>query len=153
MANYVTIAGRALELRPGDSPERMERVADYVRRTLAELDARNAARGRELDDQGCALELALRLADELFMAQDENSRLRRELLPMRRRAFELERANDALTRDVARLTVDAQVKAADGGDAPEVQAADGAAAPPAAEGDATAAPPADEAAAPRQSDG
>ena len=104
MANdSVTIAGRDLRLAPGDSAERMEHVAEYARRVLADLDARNAARGCEHDAQGRALELALRLADELFMAQDENSRLRRELLPLRRRCYELEQANDAQNRELVRL--------------------------------------------------
>lgn len=138
MANEVNIAGRALRLAPGDSPERMERVAEYARRALAELDARNAAQGNEPDAQGRALELVLRLADELFMAQDENSRLRRELLPLRRRVFELEQANDALTRDMARLSADMKSNAAAAADevsnAADASAADHAAEPPQADG-------------------
>lgn len=99
----VVIGGRTLRLRTGDSAERMARVAEYVSRKLADAEVKNAADGAAADDAGNALEAALRLADELFMAQDENTRLRRDMLGLRQRQFELEKHCDELNREACAL--------------------------------------------------
>jgi hypothetical protein len=95
----INVGGRELELLPGDSAERMARVAEYVNRTLGDADVLSGARGQTDDEAGRALYAALRLADGLFMAQDENTRLRRDMLGMRQRQFELESRCDALNRE------------------------------------------------------
>lgn len=90
-----------MPLRPGDSPERMERVARYVEGAIKKCATRAAAHGRQPDDMGLMLESALELGDELFMAQDENTRLRRDLTGVREHVFDLERTNDELNRKVS----------------------------------------------------
>lgn len=98
---YVVVAGREVPIRPGDSMQRMERVARYVENTLAETQVRAEAHGREPDEAGRMLETILRLGDEVMLAQDENMRLRRELTGMRAHVFDLERANDELKREMS----------------------------------------------------
>lgn len=117
MANTVNVGGRELALGPGDSPLRMERVAQYAGRALEDERAHASARGGA-DAEELALRAALRLADELFMAQDENTRLRRDMLGLRERQFELERRCDEQQRELctlrARLEEAAHAGAADG---------------------------------------
>ena len=100
---YVVVAGRDVPLRPGDSRERMERVARHVEQALSETDVRAQAHDREPDEAGRLMETMLRLGDETFLAQDENTRLRRDLTGVRAHVFELERKNDELNREISVL--------------------------------------------------
>ncbi len=97
----VVVSGRDVPLRPGDSAERMERVARYVESAIKSCSTRAAAHGRQPDDMGLMLESALELGDELFMAQDENTRLRRDISGVREHVFDLERTNDELNRKIS----------------------------------------------------
>ena len=99
MADTGRIGGRELALRSGDSPRRMQRVAEYVERALEDERALGSAQ----DECERALCAALRLADELFLAQDENTRLRRDMLGLRERQFELERRCDGQQRELCAL--------------------------------------------------
>lgn len=100
---YVVVAGRDVPLCPGDSRKRMERVARHVEQALSETDVRAQAYGREPDEIGRLMETTLRLGDETFLAQDENTRLRRDLTGVRAHVFELERKNDELNREISVL--------------------------------------------------
>ncbi len=100
---YVMVAGRDVPLCPGDSRERMERVARHVEQALSETDVRAQAHGREPDEIGRLMETMLRLGDETFLAQDENTRLRRDLTGVRAHVFELERKNDEFNREISVL--------------------------------------------------
>lgn len=100
---YVVVAGRDVPLCPGDSRQRMERVARHVEQVLAETGVRASAQGREPDETGRLMETMLRLGDETFLAQDENTRLRRDLTGVRAHVFELESTNDRLNREMSVL--------------------------------------------------
>lgn len=100
---FVVVAGRDVPMCPGDSRERMERVARHVEQVLSETDVRAQAHGREPDEIGRLMETMLRLGDETFLAQDENTRLRRDLTGVRAYVFELERKNDELNREISVL--------------------------------------------------
>ena len=112
---YVVVSGREVPICPGDSAPRMERVARHVENTLAETAVRAKAHGREPDETGRMMETMLRLGDEAMLAQDENTRLRRDLTGMRAHVFDLERANDELNREVSvmRMRLEELEKAAD----------------------------------------
>ena len=71
----VSVGGKEYTIVSSDSPEHMKRVAAYADRKLRE----SAAVSRLPLAQAGAL-TALNLADELMKAQDENTRLRRELI-------------------------------------------------------------------------
>lgn len=101
-ARCVMLAGHALELDAGDSLARMERVAAHAGRVLGEARARREALGGT-DAGEDALYALMRMADGLFMAQDENTRLRRDMLGLRQRQFELERRCDELNRELSML--------------------------------------------------
>lgn len=101
-ARYVMLDGHALELDEGDSLARMERVAAHAGLALGEARVRREAQG-STDAAGDALYALLRMADKLFMAQDENTRLRRDMLGLRQRQFELERRCDELNRESSML--------------------------------------------------
>lgn len=77
----VRVAGKDYTLISEDSPEYLQRVAAYVDRRLME----NAAAAR-VPVSGAAILTAISLGDELMRAQDENQRLRRELLELRNAA-------------------------------------------------------------------
>lgn len=70
----VRIAGREYTLSDGGDPDRVRRVAALTDRAISEAAAGGAV-GREL----AATSAAMRLCDELVKAQDDNTRLRREL--------------------------------------------------------------------------
>lgn len=80
----VRVAGKEYTLVSSDAPEYMNRVAAYVDRKISETSL--AAR---LPIDKAAVLTSLNIADELMKSHDENSRLRRELMNVRR---ELEEA-------------------------------------------------------------
>ena len=68
------IAGRDYSISSSDSPEHMRRVAVYVDRKITEVSATGM-----LARESAAVVAALSIADDLLTAQDDNTRLRREL--------------------------------------------------------------------------
>lgn len=68
------IAGKDYTIRSADQPEHVRRMALYVDRKIIEMQHSGFV-GRE----DAAVITALTLSDELFAAQDDNTRLRREL--------------------------------------------------------------------------
>ena len=70
---------------------------------FGDLAGRYRALGSAQDECERALCAAMRLADELFLAQDENTRLRRDMLGLRERQFELERRCDGQQRELCAL--------------------------------------------------
>ncbi len=69
------IAGRDYTLTSSDAPEHVRRVAAYMDRKLAET-----ASSGFLNREASAVIAGLSIADELLNAQDDNTRLRRELM-------------------------------------------------------------------------
>lgn len=87
-ASYtLRIAGRDYTLTSADSPEHVRRVAVYVDRKIAESSSSGFV-GRET----AAVIAGLSIADELLTAQDDNTRLRRELMQARQELNELRHA-------------------------------------------------------------
>lgn len=84
----VHVAGREYTLVSSDAPEYMNRVAAYVDRKISET-----ALATRLPIDKAAVLTALNIADELMKSHDENSRIRRELMNVRR---ELEEARKGL---------------------------------------------------------
>lgn len=77
-AYTLRINGRDYTLTGTDSAEHMRRIGVYVDRKIAETGA-SAFMNREAS----AVIAALSIADELMSAQDDNTRLRRELMQAR----------------------------------------------------------------------
>lgn len=75
----VRVAGKEYTLVSSDSPEYMSRVAAYVDRKLEEISL-----STRLPSNMVAVLASLNMADELMKSHDENSRLRRELMAVRR---------------------------------------------------------------------
>ena len=73
----VTICGQDYTMVGVESPEHIKRVAIYVDRKMEETMLTY-----RLSQPMAAVLTALNLADELMQAQDENTRLRKELLAM-----------------------------------------------------------------------
>lgn len=84
----VHVAGREYTLVSSDAPEYMNRVAAYVDRKISET-----ALATRLPIDKAAVLTALNIADELMKSHDENSRIRREMMNVRR---ELEEARKGL---------------------------------------------------------
>lgn len=84
----VHVAGREYTLVSSDAPEYMNRVAAYVDRKISETSM--AAR---LPVDKAAVLTALNIADELMKSHDENSRLRRELMNVRRELEDARKGN------------------------------------------------------------
>lgn len=78
------IAGRDYTLTSSDPPEHVRRAAVYVDRKIAET-ASTGFMNRET----AAVIAGLTMADELLTAQDDNTRLRRELMQARQEIQEL----------------------------------------------------------------
>ncbi|MBE5786957.1 MAG: cell division protein ZapA [Clostridiales bacterium] len=72
------IAGRDYTLTSTDSPDHVHRMAVYVDRKIAETGSSSF-----VNRETAAVIAALSMADELLGAQDDNTRLRRELLQAR----------------------------------------------------------------------
>ena len=81
------IAGRDYNLTSSDAPEHVRRVAVYMDRKLAET-----ASSGFLNREAAAVIAGLSIADELLTSQDDNTRLRRELMQARQ---ELQEYRDA----------------------------------------------------------
>ena len=87
-ASYtLRIAGRDYTLTSADSPEHVKRVAVYVDRKIAETGSSGV-----VNREGAAVIAGLAMADELLTAQDDNTRLRRELMQARQELYELKHA-------------------------------------------------------------
>lgn len=71
----VTVGGRDYTMVGNDSAEHMHRVAVYVDRKMKELSM-----AAHLTGNMVAVLTAMNIADDLLKAQDENTRLRNELL-------------------------------------------------------------------------
>ena len=82
------IAGKEYTLTSSDAPEHVRRVAVYLDRKLAET-----ASSGFLNRESAAVIAGLSIADELLTAQDDNTRLRRELLQAMQELQELKNAN------------------------------------------------------------
>ena len=78
------IAGRDYTLTSSDAPEHVRRVAVYLDRKLAE-----AASTGFLNREAAAVIAGLSIADELLSVQDDNTRLRRELMQAQKELQEL----------------------------------------------------------------
>ena len=72
------IAGRDYTLTSGDAPEHVRRVAVYVDRKIAETQSSGF-----VNRESAAVIAGMAVADELLTAQDDNTRLRRELMEAR----------------------------------------------------------------------
>ncbi len=84
-ASYtLRIAGRDYTLTSADSPEHVKRVAVYVDRKIAETGSSGF-----VNRESAAVIAGLSMADELLTAQDDNTRLRRELMQARQELYEL----------------------------------------------------------------
>ncbi len=81
------IAGRDYTLTSGDAPEHVRRVAVYVDRKIAETQSSGF-----VNRESAAVIAGLSIADELLTAQDDNTRLRRELMQARQELNELKHA-------------------------------------------------------------
>jgi len=74
----VRVAGKEYALVTSDSPEHLSRVATYVDRQISETTF-----ATRQSKETAAVLVAMNIADELMKAQDENSRLRREIAALR----------------------------------------------------------------------
>lgn len=83
----VRVAGKDYPLVSSDPPEYMQRVAAYVDRKLEET-----AMSTRLPSSMVAVLASLNMADELMKSHDENTRLRRELLSVRKELEQLKSA-------------------------------------------------------------
>ncbi|MBE5771729.1 MAG: cell division protein ZapA [Clostridia bacterium] len=81
------IAGRDYTLKSTDSAEHVRRVAVYVDRKIAETGSSGF-----VNRETAAVIAGLSMADELLTAQDDNTRLRRELMQARQELNELKHA-------------------------------------------------------------
>ena len=78
---YVRVAGKEVALISEDDPAYLRRVAAYVDRKLNETAA-----AMRMSVPSAPVLTAIALGAELMRAQDENQRLRRELLALREQA-------------------------------------------------------------------
>ena len=81
------IAGRDYTITSADAPEHVRRVGVYMDRKIAET-----ASSGFVNRETAAVIAGLTIADELLTAQDDNTRLRRELLAARQQLQELKHA-------------------------------------------------------------
>ena len=84
------VAGKDYTISSADAPEHVRRMGTYVDRKIAET-ASSGFLSRETATVICALSLA----DELITAQDDNTRLRRELLEARQALKQKQETNHA----------------------------------------------------------
>ena len=82
------IAGRDYTITSSDAPEHVRRVAVYMDRKIAET-----ASSGFVNRETASVIAGLTMADELLTAQDDNTRLRRELMQARQEISELKHAN------------------------------------------------------------
>lgn len=76
----VRIAGRDYTMVGSDTPEHMHRVAVYVDRKMEELSVAS-----KMPPNMVAVLTAMNIADDLLKSQDENTRLRKELMQLHQR--------------------------------------------------------------------
>ena len=81
------IAGRDYTLTSTDSPDHVRRMAVYMDRKIAETSSSGF-----VSRETAAVIAGLSMADELLFAQDDNTRLRRELLQARQELQKLKYA-------------------------------------------------------------
>ena len=81
------IAGRDYTITSSDAPEHVRRVAVYMDRKIAET-----ASSGFVNRETASVIAGLSMADELLTAQDDNTRLRRELMQARQELNELKHA-------------------------------------------------------------
>ena len=82
------VAGKDYTITSADAPERVRRVGVYMDRKIAETGASSF-----VNREAAAVIAGLTIADELLTAQDDNTRLRRELLQAMQELQELKNAN------------------------------------------------------------
>lgn len=70
----IRVMGRNYPILTEQEPDQVQRVARYVDRKMREI-----AVGVRANDMALAVVSSMTLADELFRAQDENVRLKKEL--------------------------------------------------------------------------
>jgi cell division protein ZapA (FtsZ GTPase activity inhibitor) len=80
------IAGKDYTIRSADDPEHVKRMSLYVDRKVIEMQHSGF-----VNREDAAVITALTLADELFTAQDDNTRLRRELWQLKNSIAEKEK--------------------------------------------------------------
>ena len=80
------IAGKDYTIRSADDPEHVRRMSVYVDRKVIEMQHSGF-----VNREDAAVITALTLADELFTAQDDNTRLRRELWQLKNSIAEKEK--------------------------------------------------------------
>ena len=83
------VAGRDYTLTSADSPEHVRRVAVYVDRKIAET-----ASSGLMNREASAVITCLSIAEELMYAQDDNTRMRRELMQARQELQALRHAKE-----------------------------------------------------------
>lgn len=85
----VRIAGKDYPITGYDTEDYVRRVALYVDRKIQELGmtARRSV-------QDCAVLTAVTIADELLKSQDENNRLRKELMEAHQRIDEMNKSGE-----------------------------------------------------------
>lgn len=88
-AYSLRIAGRDYTITSTDSPEHVRRAAVYTDRRITETAA-----GGFVNRENAAVIAALYIADELLSAQDDNTRLRRELMLARQELQQRKNAKD-----------------------------------------------------------
>ena len=86
----VRLLGKDYSLLSDQPPERVQTVARYVDRKMRELQI--TAR---VPENALAMLTTLTIGDELFSAQQENQRLKRELAQLGQRIAQLEKENEA----------------------------------------------------------
>lgn len=86
-AYQVRIAGRDYTITSTDSPEHVRRAAVYADRRITET-----ASGGFMNRENAAVIASLYMADELLSAQDDNTRLRRELMLAKQELQQLKHA-------------------------------------------------------------
>lgn len=74
----VRVGGKNYTLSTADEPEQIRRLVSFANRKLSEASACNPT----VDRETAAVVAVVSLADDLLKAQDDNTRLRRELLDL-----------------------------------------------------------------------
>lgn len=82
------IAGRDYTITSADAPEHVRRAGVYLDRKIAEMGSAGF-----VNRESAAVLAGLSIADELLTAQDDNTRLRRELMEARQALQEAKHAD------------------------------------------------------------
>lgn len=78
----VRVAGKNYTLSTSDEPEQVRRLVSFANRKLSEASASNPT----VDRETAAVAAVVSLSDELIKAQDDNTRLRRQLTELQSQA-------------------------------------------------------------------